>query len=129
MFGGMIVMPLYFQVVRGQDVIATVPFVFLGTRTSYVLLCLVTVIRGTGIGLSLTPAMTAVYRALPAGKIADALATERPAAAGTRSLGETDDRAGIRQDACLAHPRLEIHGYAPAGQLLRDNAARMDGRA
>lgn len=62
MFGGMIVMPLYFQVVRGQDVIATVPFVFLGARTSYVLLCLVTVIRGTGIGLSLTPAMTAVYR-------------------------------------------------------------------
>jgi EmrB/QacA subfamily drug resistance transporter len=114
MFGGMILMPLYFQVVRGQDVIATglllapsgagallanrlaapmtdrlgagptalagglvsvaatVPFVFLGARTSYVLLCLVMVIRGAGIGLSLVPAMTAAYRALPPGKIADA---------------------------------------------------------
>ena len=114
MFGGMILMPLYFQVVRGQDVIATglllapsgagallanrlaapmtdrlgagptalaggllsvaatVPFVFLGARTSYVLLCLVMAIRGAGIGLSLVPAMTAAYRALPAGKIADA---------------------------------------------------------
>jgi EmrB/QacA subfamily drug resistance transporter len=114
MFGGMILMPLYFQVVRGQDVIATglllapsgagallanrlaapmtdrlgsgatalagglvsvaatVPFVFLGARTSYLLLCLVMVIRGAGIGLSLVPAMTAAYRALPAGKIADA---------------------------------------------------------
>jgi MFS family permease len=107
-------MPLYFQVVRGQDVIATglllapsgagallanrlaapmtdrlgagptalaggllsvaatVPFVFLGARTSYVLLCLVMVIRGAGIGLSLVPAMTAAYRALPPAKIADA---------------------------------------------------------
>jgi hypothetical protein len=114
MFGGMILMPLYFQVVRGQDVIATglllapsgagallanrlavpmtdrlgagatalvgglvglvstVPFVFLGVRTSYVLLCLAMVVRGAGIGLSLVPAMTAAYRALPAGKIADA---------------------------------------------------------
>jgi EmrB/QacA subfamily drug resistance transporter len=114
MFGGMILMPLYFQVVRGQDVIATglllapsgagallanrlaapmtdrlgagptalaggllsaaatVPFVFLGARTSYVLLCLAMAIRGAGIGLSLVPAMTAAYRALPAGKIADA---------------------------------------------------------
>jgi EmrB/QacA subfamily drug resistance transporter len=114
MFGGMILMPLYFQVVRGQDVIATglllapsgagallanrlaapmtdwlgagttalagglvslastIPFVFLGARTSYVLLCLAMVIRGAGIGLSLMPAMTAAYRALPAAKIADA---------------------------------------------------------
>jgi hypothetical protein len=109
MFGGMILMPLYFQVVRGQDVIATglllapsgagallanrlaapmtdrlgagatalagglvslaatVPFAFLGARTSYLLLCLAMVIRGAGIGLSLMPAMTAAYRALPAG--------------------------------------------------------------
>jgi EmrB/QacA subfamily drug resistance transporter len=114
MFGGMILMPLYFQVVRGQDVIATglllapsgagallanrlaapmtdrfgagatalagglvslagtVPFAFLGARTSYVLLCLAMVIRGAGIGLSLVPAMTAAYRALPVGKIPDA---------------------------------------------------------
>ena len=114
MFGGMILMPLYFQIVRGQDVIgtglllapagagallanrlaapmtdrfgagrtaltggmvsvvATLPFVFLGARTSYVLLSLAMVVRGAGIGLSLMPAMTAAYRALPPGKIADA---------------------------------------------------------
>jgi EmrB/QacA subfamily drug resistance transporter len=114
MFGGMILMPLYFQVVRGQDVIATglllapsgagallanrlaapmtdrlgagatalvgglvslaatVPFVFLGPRTSYVLLGLAMAARGAGIGLSLMPAMTAAYRALPVGKIPDA---------------------------------------------------------
>ena len=114
MFGGMILMPLYLQVVRGQDVIATglllapsgagallanrlaapmtdrlgagatalagglvslaatIPFAFLGARTSYVLLCLAMVARGAGIGLSLMPAMTAAYRSLPPGKIADA---------------------------------------------------------
>jgi predicted MFS family arabinose efflux permease len=54
------------------SVAATVPFLFLGARTSYVLLCLVMVIRGADIGLSLVPAMTAAYRALPPGKIADA---------------------------------------------------------
>jgi hypothetical protein len=37
-----------------------------------VLLCLVMVVRGVSIGLALVPAMTAAYRALPAGKIADA---------------------------------------------------------
>lgn len=114
MFGGMILMPLYFQIVRGQDVIttglllapsgagallanrlaapmtdrlgagatalagglisvaATVPFVFLGARTSYLLLCVAMVIRGAGAGLSIMPAMTAAYRALPPAKIADA---------------------------------------------------------
>lgn len=112
--GGADAGPPYFQVVRGQDVIATglllapsgvgallanrlaapmtdrlgagatalagglvslvstVPFVFLGARTSYLLLCLVMVIRGAGTGLSLMPAMTAAYRALPPTKIADA---------------------------------------------------------
>ncbi len=114
MFGGMILMPLYFQIARGQDVlhtglllapsgfgallanrlaapmtdrlgagttalsgglvsiVSTVPFLFLTARTPYVLLMLAMVIRGLGIGLSLMPAMTAAYRALPPGKIADA---------------------------------------------------------
>ena len=54
------------------SVASTVPFVFLGARTSYALLCLVLVTRGAGIGLSLMPAMTAAYGVLPAGKIADA---------------------------------------------------------
>ena len=114
MFGGMILLPLYFQIVRGEDVIAaglvlapsglgalianrlsapltdrygagitafagaaigvvsTIPFVFLTATTPYTWLCAVMVIRGAGIGLSIVPAMTAAYRALPPNKIPDA---------------------------------------------------------
>ncbi len=109
-FGGMILMPLYLQDVRGQGVIvaglvvaptglgalisapftdrygagitafvgatilaaSTVPFVFLTATTSYVLLCLVMLVRGIGFGLSIIPAMTAAYRALPPNQIPDA---------------------------------------------------------
>ncbi|WP_432832822.1 MDR family MFS transporter [Dactylosporangium sp. CA-092794] len=109
-FGGMILMPLYFQIVRGEDVIlaglllaptglgallaapftdrfgagitsftgaailvaSTIPFVFLTATTPYALLCLVMVIRGVGFGLSIIPAMTAAYQALPPDKIPDA---------------------------------------------------------
>ncbi|RNI24388.1 DHA2 family efflux MFS transporter permease subunit [Flexivirga caeni] len=109
-FGGMILMPLYLQTVRGQDVIiagllvaptglgallsvpfmdryrpgitsftgaailvvATIPFVFLTASTPYVLLCLVMVLRGVGFGLSIVPAMTAAYQALPPDKISHA---------------------------------------------------------
>ncbi|SFP72219.1 DHA2 family efflux MFS transporter permease subunit [Amycolatopsis rubida] len=109
-FGGMILMPLYFQTVRGESVvlaglllaptglgallaapltdrwgagstafagtavlaISTVPFVFLTATTPYLLLCLVMVFRGVGFGLSIIPAMTAAYRALPPEKIPDA---------------------------------------------------------
>ena len=114
MFGGMILLPLYFQIVRGEDVIlaglllapsglgalianrfsapltdrygagitalggvtlgvvSTIPFVFLTATTSYTFLCVVMVIRGAGIGLSIVPATTAAYRALPPNKIPDA---------------------------------------------------------
>ncbi|SFF39686.1 drug resistance transporter, EmrB/QacA subfamily [Actinacidiphila alni] len=109
-YGGMILMPLYFQTVRGDGVIlaglllaptglgallsapftdrysagatslagavvlvvSTVPFVFLTATTSYVLLCVVMVVRGVGFGLSIIPAMTAAYQALPPDKIPDA---------------------------------------------------------
>jgi len=109
-FGGMILMPLYFQTVRGEGVIvaglllaptglgallsapfidrygagitsftgaavlvvSTIPFVFLTATTPYLLLCLVMVIRGLGFGLSIIPAMTAAYQALPPDKIPDA---------------------------------------------------------
>ncbi|MFB9831516.1 MDR family MFS transporter [Actinoallomurus acaciae] len=109
-YGGMILMPLYFQTVRGEDVIlagllvaptglgallaapltdrhgagitaftgaailaaSTIPFAFLTATTPYTLLCLVMVIRGVGFGLSIIPAMTAAYRALPPNKIPDA---------------------------------------------------------
>jgi EmrB/QacA subfamily drug resistance transporter len=114
MFGGMILLPLYFQIVRGEDVIdaglllapsglgalianrvaapltdrsgagitalagaslgviSTIPFVFLTATTPYAWLCVVMVIRSAGIGLSIVPAMTAAYRALPPNKIPDA---------------------------------------------------------
>ncbi|WP_416965251.1 MDR family MFS transporter [Streptomyces sp. Agncl-13] len=109
-FGGMILMPLYFQTVRGEGVIvaglllaptglgallsapfidrygagitsftgaavlvvSTIPFVFLTATTPYLLLCLVMVVRGIGFGLSIIPAMTAAYQALPPDKIPDA---------------------------------------------------------
>jgi PPOX class F420-dependent enzyme/OxyR family protein len=78
MFGGMILMPLYFQIVRGQDVIVTGLLLIpsgLGALISNRLAAPMTdramVIRGLGIGLCLVPAMTAAYRALPPGKIAD----------------------------------------------------------
>ncbi len=110
MYSGMILTPLYFQIVRGEDVIlagllvapvglgallaapfadrygagitaftgaamqavSTIPFVFLTATTSYTPLCLIMVIRGAGFTLSITPIMSAAYRALPPSKIADA---------------------------------------------------------
>ena len=110
MYAGMILTPLYFQIVRGEDVIlagllvapvglgallaapftdrygagitaftgaafqvvSTIPFVFLTATTPYTLLCLVMVIRGAGFTLSITPVMSAAYRALPPNKIPDA---------------------------------------------------------
>ncbi|BBA96097.1 putative drug resistance transporter [Actinacidiphila reveromycinica] len=109
-FGGMILMPLYLQTVRGDGVVlaglllaptglgallsapftdrygagitaftgaavlavSTLPFVFLTATTPYALICLVMVVRGVGFGLSVIPAMTAAYRALPPDKIPDA---------------------------------------------------------
>ena len=109
-YGGMILMPLYFQTVRGESVVvaglllaptglgallaapftdrwgagitafsgaavlavSTVPFVFLSATTSYVLLCLVMVVRGIGFGLSIIPVMTAAYRTVPPDRIPDA---------------------------------------------------------
>ena len=109
-YGGMILMPLYFQTVRGEDVIlagllvaptglgallaaplidrhgagitafagaailavSTIPFVFLTPTTPYTLLCFLMVVRGVGFGLSIIPAMTAAYQALPPDKIPDA---------------------------------------------------------
>ncbi|MEW2134583.1 MDR family MFS transporter [Streptomyces sp. NPDC005435] len=109
-YGGMILMPLYLQTVRGEGVIiagllvaptavgaliaapftdrygagitaftgaavlalSTIPFVFLTATTSYWLLCIVMIMRGVGFGLSIIPAMTAAYQALPAHKIPDA---------------------------------------------------------
>lgn len=114
LFGGMILMPLYFQIVRGESVIltglllgpsglgalianrlaapltdrfgagvtalagglvsvaSTVPFVFLDAATAYWLLEIAMVVRGFGVGLSLMPALTAGYRALPPHQIAEA---------------------------------------------------------
>lgn len=109
-YGGMILMPLYLQEVRGEDVImagllvaptaigallsapftdkwgagitsfagavilavATIPFLFLTTTTSYWLLCAVMVVRGIGFGLSILPTMTAAYQALRPEQIPDA---------------------------------------------------------
>lgn len=141
MFGGMILLPLYFQVVRGDSVIrtgmllipsgvgallanratapltdrfgsgvtaltggligmaATVPLVFLGAHTSYPWLAVAMAGRGVGTGLALVPAMTAAYRALPAGKIADAtpqlnIVQRVGGAVGTAALAVVLARAG-----------------------------------
>lgn len=112
-FGAMILLPLYFQLVRHQDaahtgmllapqgigaavamvvsarlyerigartclfgaalgVAATVPFLFLSDDTSYWLLGLAMVVRGLGIGLAATPAMTAALQNLSPDRMADA---------------------------------------------------------
>jgi len=49
----------------------TIPFLFLGTATPYVWLCLTGLLRGSGIALCMIPAMTAAYRAIPPAKISD----------------------------------------------------------
>lgn len=106
LFGAMILMPLYFQTVRGQDAVATglllmpqgigaafamalsgraterlgggltaliggvitvvttIPFVLIGSETSFVLLSIAMVLRGFGIGMSMMPSMTAAFAVL-----------------------------------------------------------------
>jgi hypothetical protein len=53
-------------------VIATIPFLFIGDSTSYVLIGVTTLFRGIGIGLAFMPAMTAAYSALSRDQINDA---------------------------------------------------------
>ncbi len=112
-FGGMILLPLYYQSVRLQDPVVTglliaptgigialtsqlssrltdrfgsgrtafagalinaagtVPFLFLGASTPYLWLSAALLVRGIGISLCMIPAMSAIYRAIPAAKIGD----------------------------------------------------------
>ncbi|MEO3788486.1 DHA2 family efflux MFS transporter permease subunit [Actinocorallia sp. B10E7] len=114
LFGSIILMPLYFQIVRHEDttvtglllvpqgiggaiamamsakltdqigsgrttliggavsIVATVPFLLLGTDTSYWLLGIAMALRGFGIGMCAIPTTTAAYRSVPLEKIADA---------------------------------------------------------
>ncbi len=114
LFGGMILLPLYFQVVRHQDalvtglllaprgigaavgtwtsgratdrygagvaaatgglitLVSTLPFVLIGSQTSYVLISIAMVVSGFGLGLATTPAMTAAFRSLRPDQINDA---------------------------------------------------------
>jgi EmrB/QacA subfamily drug resistance transporter len=114
LFGAMILMPLYFQVVRGEDAIhtglllipqgiggglgmslsgriterigagrtsvigavilslATLPFVLIGSGTSFALIGAAMLVRGMGIGLSIMPAMTAAFSVLSREQINDA---------------------------------------------------------
>jgi EmrB/QacA subfamily drug resistance transporter len=50
----------------------TVPFITLGGETSFTFICLIQLIQGVGIGISIMPAMTAAYRALRPEQINDA---------------------------------------------------------
>ncbi|HTR71474.1 MAG TPA: DHA2 family efflux MFS transporter permease subunit [Mycobacteriales bacterium] len=114
MFGGMLLMPLYFQTVRGEDavttgmllaptgvgsalavwvagrsidrigagvtalvggllgIVSTIPMLFIGAQTSYVLLGALLFFRGFATGLSSMPAMTAAYRVLRPDQVNDA---------------------------------------------------------
>jgi hypothetical protein len=51
---------------------STVPFLFLGANTSYVLITIAMLARGLGVGLSSMPAMTAAFRGLSAAQVNDA---------------------------------------------------------
>ena len=114
LFGGMILLPLYFQVVRHQDalytglllaprgigaavgtwtsgratdrygagiaaatgglitLVSTLPFVLIGSQTSYVLISIAMLVSGFGLGLATMPAMTAAFRSLRPDQINDA---------------------------------------------------------
>ncbi|HEV3072660.1 MAG TPA: MDR family MFS transporter [Solirubrobacteraceae bacterium] len=114
LFGAMILVPLYYQEVRGESVIttgllcgpqgigalvampiagrlterlgggrvaiagvsllalSTIPFIFVGTSTSIVLISLVLVVRGVSIGMSFMPAMTAAFTAMRPDQLSDA---------------------------------------------------------
>jgi EmrB/QacA subfamily drug resistance transporter len=114
MFASMILLPLYFQVARGQDAIhtgllliptgagaalgmnrsalatrrfgagltslggglillvGTVPFLFVGARTSFVTIGVAMAVRGVGVGLAMMPAMTAAFSVLTHDQINDA---------------------------------------------------------
>ncbi|HVW17119.1 MAG TPA: DHA2 family efflux MFS transporter permease subunit [Solirubrobacteraceae bacterium] len=52
--------------------LSTVPFAFVGSGTSYVLLGAAMVVRGIGIGTSMMPAMTAAFAGLRRDQVADA---------------------------------------------------------
>jgi EmrB/QacA subfamily drug resistance transporter len=145
-FGGMILMPLYLQTVRGDGVIltglllaptglgallsapfidryragitsfagaailviSTIPFVFLTATTPYLLLCVVMVIRGVGFGLSIIPAMTAAYQALPPDKIPDATPQ-------LNVLQRVGGAVGTAVLTVVLTGQLRHH-YSPAGQ-------------
>ena len=114
LFGAMILLPLYFQVARGQDAIhtglllvpqgigaslgmnrsamatrrlgagltsllgvlvmvaATLPFLFIGANTPYVLIGSAMIVRGVGVGLAMMPAMTAAFATLNEEQVNDA---------------------------------------------------------
>jgi len=114
LFGSIIILPLYFQIVRHRDpvetgllcipqsigvavavglgskiigavgsawaaflggllnVAATVPFVFLGDRTSFWQLGAAMVVRGFAVGGTIVPTTTAAYQSLPQAAVGDA---------------------------------------------------------
>jgi EmrB/QacA subfamily drug resistance transporter len=114
LYGALILLPLYFQVARGEDaivtglllipqgigagigmnrsaaatsrfgagltsmcggsimVLATVPFLFVGAKTSFVLMSGAMVVRGVGVGLAMMPAMTAAFSVLDHDQVNDA---------------------------------------------------------
>jgi MFS family permease len=51
---------------------ATIPFAFVGTHTSILLLAVAMVARGSGIGFAFMPAMTAAYATLERSELSDA---------------------------------------------------------
>ena len=114
LFAALILLPLYFQLARGQDaihtglllipqgvgsaagmyrsgqatrrfgagltslcggvilVLGTVPFLFVGATTSYLLIATAMIVRGVGVGLAIMPAMTAAFSSLAHDQINDA---------------------------------------------------------
>ncbi len=114
LFAALILLPLYFQVARGQDaihtglllipqgigsavgmnrsglatrrfgagltslwggvilVLGTVPFLFVGAKTSYALIATAMIVRGVGVGLAFMPAMTAAFSSLAHDQVNDA---------------------------------------------------------
>jgi hypothetical protein len=110
-FGAMILIPLYYQEIRGFSAVST-GLLGLGPHTSVTSISMVLVTRGIGLGLAAMPAMTAAFRALRPHQVADAgpQLTVLPRIAG--SLGTALFAVVLQQHLYRAGGSVELRAQA-----------------
>jgi EmrB/QacA subfamily drug resistance transporter len=87
----------------GGILICTVPFAFLGSDTSFVLISIVGMVQGVFIGMSIMPAMTSAYRALRPEQINDATPQQNILTRIGSSIGTAVLVAVLAQGLASAH--------------------------